>query len=281
MTDERADQPDFDDPAHDPVRELLSSARVEGPIPAEVAARLDATLAELTGRTAADTDDPVVVPLRRRGRLGPRLLAAAAVVVVVGAGAVGLRQVLDPGSDAQVSADSAAAGQTGGSPLRPELAPAAPGTGDPDDTLDGLLQNNLALSAVPVLTTADFAAQAGSLDLTRLSTTLAKLNSAYSTRRSPAPSKEAGTPGGVTGTGSAAPSPDRSAQDTASLAAQAAKSAATRCPGPEIAGTTRYPIVLDGRPAVLVAHPVSDGTRLLQAWSCDGSQVLAFTTVPA
>ena len=40
-------------------------------------------------------------------------------------------------------------------------------------------------------------------------------------------------------------------------------------------------VMLDGRPAVLVVHAANAGSKLVEAWSCDGSQVLAFTTVPA
>jgi len=31
---------------------------------------------------------------------------------------------------------------------------------------------------------------------------------------------------------------------------------------------------------VLVLHPVVDGTRYVAAWSCDGTRLLAYTTVP-
>ena len=71
MTDDDFDEADFDDPAHADIRDLLASARVAIPVPAEVVARLDATLAELTGQAKEaeplpDETDPVVVPLRRR-----------------------------------------------------------------------------------------------------------------------------------------------------------------------------------------------------------------------
>lgn len=103
------DAPDLDDPAHAALRDQLAEARVTSPVPAEVAASLDATLAGLLTERAAGT---AVVPLRRRR--APRFLAAAAAVVLLGAGAVGLTQVLrdsDTRSDSATAADRSAAGQ--------------------------------------------------------------------------------------------------------------------------------------------------------------------------
>ena len=73
---------------------MLADARHEGPVPPEVAARLDETLAGLhadAGTPATETPDTTpdeperpatVVPLRRRARLSRYLLAAAAVLAI-------------------------------------------------------------------------------------------------------------------------------------------------------------------------------------------------------
>lgn len=81
------------------VRRLLADARAAGPVPAEVAARLDATLADLVADRAqeadatAATDAAPVVPLAsRRRRTAAGLLVAAAAVVV---GGVAVGQLVD------------------------------------------------------------------------------------------------------------------------------------------------------------------------------------------
>ena len=62
---------------------MLADARHEGPVPPEVAARLDEALA---GLRAEESPDAPVVPLRRRGARLPRYLLAAAAVVAIGFG---------------------------------------------------------------------------------------------------------------------------------------------------------------------------------------------------
>lgn len=274
MTDEQIPGPDFDDPAYDAIRELLSDSRVDSPIPVDVAARLDATLAELTGRPSSSGGGPadadrVVVPLRRR--LAPRLLAAAAVVLVAGAGAFGLNRVLQ---DSTGTADSAAAGVHAEDSGTKAMVPTpAPVPAQPQTALGGTADAKAWLSgqaSVPVLTTAGFAKEAAALqfrDSSVLSTAGAQMSlSNEDSIRSPSP------------TPTEARSYDRS---EATKQARLTATAARRCPGPRIAGTSSYPIVLDGKPAVLVvSRPAKDGSRLVGAWSCDGSRVLAFTTVP-
>lgn len=92
---------DLDPAQTEAVRRALAAARHDGPIPAEVAARLDATLADLVAEESmpavaaamaapAAAGEARVIPFRRR-RL-PVLLAAAAAVVAV---AVGAPQLMD------------------------------------------------------------------------------------------------------------------------------------------------------------------------------------------
>lgn len=281
MTDEQYDEPDFDDPAHAEVRDLLASARVDTPIPAEVAARLEATLADLTSSDLTsglptphveDSPTPAVVPFRRRSRVAPKLLAAAAAIVFAGAGAVGLNQVVqNTGGSDDMGAPTAAA-DSGGT-VAPEAAePDAPTTSTTrglDSALDGL--GYQARSRVPILTTADFADQAADLDLDRTST-WTRLSSTASEERAPAPSTPTSTVSEKSG---------HFANDGATAAqSRTAASEAQACTAPKIDGTTSYPVVLDGQPAVLVVHPTSDGSRLVEAWTCDATKVLVFAVVP-
>ena len=289
MTDGRSDEPDFDDPAHAEVRDLLARARVDEPIPAEVAARLDATLAELSGRSRAGApdgtaDDPVVVPLRPRSRFAPaRLLAAASVIVVAGAGAVGLNQVLQnsSGSDAEKSTASAPApaADSAGGQNQPEVATPENVPTSPDGVVNSRTWRDA--SSIPVLTAADFAHEARDLDLKssnrlRQAATLAL---SYSETSGARKTDDLSSGAKVTPSPNSAQSGDQSSSLDNLTRADAAK--ARTCTGPKIDGTASYPIVLDGEPAVLVVHPENAGTKLVEAWSCDGSNVLAFTTVPA
>lgn len=98
------------------VRRLLAEARETGPMPADVAARLDAVIADLARTTTSGTatdpdtatgpDEAAVVPLRRR-RL-PQLVLAAAAVTAIGLGTV---QVLDRAGEGQGDAAVSDAGE--------------------------------------------------------------------------------------------------------------------------------------------------------------------------
>jgi hypothetical protein len=124
----------------DAVRRALAAARHDEPIPAEVAARLDATLADLVAEqsmpTVAAAMVAPVIPLRRR-RL-PVLLAAAAAVV---AAAVVTPQFLDRSAQhsSQVTADQADSSTAEGAGNK-ALAPEAPTTASVD-TLGALVSN--------------------------------------------------------------------------------------------------------------------------------------------
>jgi hypothetical protein len=81
------------------VRERLAEARHTEPVPADVAARLDAVLADLTADRRPHREPAPVLPLptpasRRRRALAGGLVAAAAVVAL----GVAVPQVLDRGS---------------------------------------------------------------------------------------------------------------------------------------------------------------------------------------
>lgn len=116
------ERPDLSSAQERAVRDLLADARHTGPVPDDVAARLDATLAGLAAERAAGptssttpdgTDDPpeagpdaAVVPLARRRRIGLVLAAAAAVVV----GGVAVTQVVPQLSGEDASTTSEAGG---------------------------------------------------------------------------------------------------------------------------------------------------------------------------
>jgi len=86
MTEQR---PDGLTPAQsEAVRRLLAGARHDESVPDEVAARLDATLADLSAERGAESpavSEADVIPLRRRW---PKVLAAAAAVTLFGFGIV-------------------------------------------------------------------------------------------------------------------------------------------------------------------------------------------------
>jgi hypothetical protein len=242
------DEPAFDDPAFDEVRALLADARVTEPVPTDVAARLDATLAALQEERRAET---VVVPLRRR-RTAARVLVAAAAVVVVTAGGVGIAQVAQRGSSgSDATTADAVRGEAGADAAT--TAPSAPGALAPSAPPPAKSQLDAQkLAELPVFTSTRFAEQAAAFDL--------------DTRGFAADSSQ--------GDSSAAPSP--TAAD-APVTAEGRTAAA--CAGPLLPDTTSVPILFDREPAVLVVHRSTDGTQEVEAYSCDGATVLAHTTV--
>lgn len=158
--------PDLTPAQEHAVRSRLADARHEGPIPDDVAARLDATLAGLVadrdGAGAADEADPGerVVRLRSRRRKVTAGLLVAATVVVVG-GVVGgqilgdqvsVLPTLGGGSETSSDAGSAASEESGG-----DAAPAERGArqrGD-RDRADGIEDPTL---------THSYESQSGTLD---------------------------------------------------------------------------------------------------------------------
>lgn len=107
---------------------------------------------------------------------------------------------------------------------------------------------------VPELTTARFAQEVAGLDVSGLAGPHLTATAGDSIGRSPAPT-DSKTPLGA-------------------LVPQT-----LTCAGPGLAGTRTTTVLLDGRPAALVMHPVSAGEQRVDAWSCDGSRRLASTTV--
>lgn len=110
-------------PEQERVRRLLADARHEGPVPPEVVARLDETLASLVSERAGapletsgpshDDSSPVVdLGARRRRRMAGVGLLAAAAVVVAGV-AIGQALPRTSGGDSASDSGGAAAGSGG------------------------------------------------------------------------------------------------------------------------------------------------------------------------
>jgi len=265
-SEDRLDERAFDDPAHDEIRRLLADARVTDPIPDDVAARLDATLASLREQSREEAAPPSsVVPLRRR--IG-RVLVAAAVVVVVGGGGVGIAQLAGSGSGG--SADSAGsrsvAADEGGSGSKTSGGvpqPAAP------ETVAGQVAK-----ALPHLTTARFGQGVSRL----MRTTYAALD----TRAPKATTPQSDAPQDLDNLaeGYLAPSaPPVTAAPPSALTGDYLDRAQT-CVGPVAPDAVAVPASLDGALVALVFPPPTADAQVVEAWSCDGSSLLASTTVP-
>jgi hypothetical protein len=96
----------------DQVRRLLADARHTEPLPEDVAARLDDTLADLRADRPVRSAVTDLAAARRRRRARNLLIAAAAAVVVVGLGIdqLGDLQMSGGGDDAASSADAGGSG---------------------------------------------------------------------------------------------------------------------------------------------------------------------------
>ncbi len=318
MTEDDPTRDPHVDPAGDPALDPATDAHLRSllaelgsgpdgdPMPPEIAARLDATLARLaavpaetapvsaetapvsgetapvsgeTARVSAETArvseeaGSNVVPLRRR-RARRTFAAAAAAVVLLGAGGVAVSQLggLD-GSSGGSSADSTTSGSAGsdagGSASAPESGPDATKgqDGTQDGTQDGAQDDNL-----PAVRLATFDA-----DATRLLRRAAADRSAIQVPNGRALTGTSATPTPPT-PGSPATPTDPSVNDVPPGDAAAVRRAGCTPPRADD-GALPSAITLDGRPAVLVVHPDRDGRRLVQAWSCSGERVLASARV--
>jgi len=255
MNDEHENDPDLD-PAQDArIRALLAelgSGPDGEPLPPEVAARLDDTLALLVAersraggaRSEDETTADNVVPLRRRWL--PRAAVAAAAVIVLGAGGVfvaNLGQMSGTGlSSSSDSADkSTAEGQESGG-------------GSSSDSESGT-----GASLLPDLSAASFES-----DVTVLLQGRASMLS---------------PDGRAAEEGDAADEPSPDNRDSAKSGAPYVPPSRA-CPGPKITdGAVPRQVIYDNRPAVLLVHPERGGRVLVEAWNCDGDRRLASTKI--
>lgn len=261
------------------IRDLLAelgSAADGRRMPSEVAARLDTTLARLvaereTGAPTPEREDESrpgsVVPLRRRWL--PRATAAAAAIIVVGAGGVTAVNLGLFGNEASTSSDSGAAGGAGAA----ESAPKAP-----------VPSSGKAIGAavLPQVSATSFASDVASmLQRGTASPPAAEAPGSDTGEDSSEPSSGQTGPGQATGDQSA---PDEAApglttpEEARQSPGRALRSAS--CPGPVITdGAVPNQIRYDDQLAVLVIHPETGGRQLVEAWDCAGDRRLAETTI--
>jgi anti-sigma factor RsiW len=108
------------------VRVTLAGAADVGPVPADVAARLDQALAAVAAEPASTATTPTVTPLRSPAAASPRgirwLQAAAVVVLLLAGGALGLSALLDAGGSSDNATTSSG---DAGSAAAPKAADSA------------------------------------------------------------------------------------------------------------------------------------------------------------
>ncbi len=246
----------------------LGSGPDDEPMPPEVVARLDDTLARLVaerteGAESADPgadpgagSDPTaevtnVVPLRRRW--ASRVTAAAAAVIVLGAGGVAATNLGVFGGSSSTTASKSDAGAD--SATTSEALP-APGTA-PDAAT-----RRAAELGLPQVRSTSFAGDVTALVRTGSAKAVAPLS------------------GGQKPSLGASAAPQDSGGELAAPRQPAETLRELGCPGPEITdGAVLRPVVYDGRVAVLVLHPENDGARLVEAWNCQGSRRLDSATI--
>jgi hypothetical protein len=234
------------------VRRALASAPPAGAMPPEVAARLDATLADLVAGRSTGDSAPVVALEERRRRRWPRVLVAAASVSVLAYG-VGIAldglQVSGGGAESTAARDETFAGAgadsaDGGAEAAPEDAP----TGLVEDS-DGVKVQGSRAYADKLLVPGTVRLRAETLDedVRRL------VGVGVADARTPSPRETRGHAGFL-----------------------------DSCEQPDLDRGDRVAAVrLDGRPATLVVRKAVDGTRVAQIYACgDASDLLATTRVP-
>lgn len=228
-------------PTDEQIRALLAEARLDEPMPADVAARLDGVLADLGADRA-----PAAVPLpdrsaaRRRRRRSLVLAAAAVVAIGVGSTQVDL-------SGAGSGADSGAATQDSAADGAAESQAESQATG-PD--ADGAGAATLAVEHVvlhPGTFARDVRRALGPAPLS--ATTLDRLTKDELAARS--------------GRG-------------AWIAPYAAD-----CAVRDAGRGRRIPAEYDGRPAILVLRPAEDGARRVDLYPCGSAAPLRSTTIAA
>ena len=242
------------------VRRVLGSLPPEGPLPPEVADRLDARLADLvTERTSAasDTSADELAARRRRRRVTAGLVAAAS-VAVIGVGLGTIADLTGSGSDSA---------QSGGAVF--DSGAAAPEAAVPEDSAGGADLGTLGAVPDGVLLLAGDRQDIASASLDR--------DVARVAARAPAATSREG----VTGDSADPDEADGRTGGPGEARRRLATIAPCVVPAAE-AGDVVAPVRLDGEPATLVLRAGSDGTREAQIYACDdAAALLASTTVPA
>ena len=266
MNDEHDADPDdvTSDPEQDArIRALLAqlgSGPDGEPIPPEVEARLDDTLALLVaerGRAArghGDVEEEAtsdnVVPLHRRWL--PRAAAAAAAVIVLGVGSLAVANFgnLSP-SEQQSSSDSAGESAPNAESEAESKAGSDTGPGTAGESPD----SRTGATLLPDLSAASFESDVSMLLQGRASML--------------APD------GKAVPEGEGADEPSPNSRDNAMPGAPGVLPSRA-CPGPEVTdGAAARQVLYDGRQAVLLVHPERGGRLLVESWNCDGDRRLA------
>jgi hypothetical protein len=237
-----SDHPDDLTPAQtDAVRRALRAARHDAPLPDDVAARLEATLAGLVAERAAAEPGPAaasatVVPLRRRR--WPAYLAAAAAVTAIGLAGT---QLVDRGGHDSVGASTADRAEQGPSAaLAPDASP---------ETMATLGSTALGLTRAQL----DRLADAGYTGVDPVGLPA----SAYCSTCSTADSLRHAD---------AAPDQKSSLQKQYAAASPASCHAALP---PSLGDAPAHLATHDGEPVLLVVVPDAEGT-VVRAWPCSG-----------
>jgi hypothetical protein len=217
------------------------------PIPREVEARLDETLAMLVaerGRSDVPEEEAAdnVVPLRRRWL--PRAAVAAAAVIVLGVGGVVVANL------GTMSPETSSSDSAGGSTAE---APES-GGGSSSDAESGS-DSGTGAAAIPELSASTFPGDVAALLRPGRASVL--------------------TPEGRSAD---EPSPPTNRENAKSDAPGALTSQA--CPGPRITdGTVPTLVRYDGKLAVLLVHPKRAGRQAVEVWNCAGDRRLASTAI--
>jgi hypothetical protein len=243
------------------VRRALAATPPEAPMPPEVVARLDATLAELVAHRPATSqgegaEGPApaeVAELEQRRRRWPKVLVAAASVSVL---AYGVGTVFNDMSGADGEATSADSGSTyseaGGQSEDRAAGPDAPEAEPlPAEEAPGELTSGLRDEAYRLLAEEPVRLRTETLrrDVARL---VGRVQATDDARKA------------------------RALRDTAAAQALA------RCAAPALGkGDDLAAVRLDGTRASLVVRAPSGGTRVAEVYSCDDAgRLLAVTEVP-
>jgi hypothetical protein len=246
-------------PEEEQVRRLLADARHTQPVPDDVAARLDAVLADLR-----DEDPAAPVPVtvvqrpadlaaaRRRRRNVRSWLVAAAAVVVVGIGVNQVAHLDVSADDSGGSADTSAVAGAAGGGDEPQS-----GRADAQEPTDGAQDYDSALSRAPVRLDPDrFGAQVTRLrdaDLARVTGTASLSGSGSASTDKPLPE----------------------AQDDVHDAYKAT------CPTTGWGHGRAVPVRYGGRPGVLVFRPVRGDTQVVDLFLCGSDHTERSITLPA
>lgn len=245
--------PRFDE---EEIRRLLADARAREPMPDDVAGRLDDVLVGLAGEQATAE----VVPLARRRRPARLLLAAAAAAVVVGGSAVTVQQLSGQGSDS--------AADTSATSLRADSDAAEDGGGARDS---GGVAEAAPTPAPTPAPTRESGSAAKSYDAQQLDS-LTAMPPLLSTTHFARDARD------LLAAGADTPAPASGASSFKTPAPHCASPLAMRT----TTGTRVLAVRVDDAPAWLLVGP-AEGTpasRVVAAWSCDGTVRLARAVVP-